>query len=154
MPSASADRRASGLVPGPLLYVATGFPGFADYSFSPVVGYLGVVVLIAALVLFRLTHRQLGRNWSVSLETRSGHKLVTDGLYAYVRHPMYSSFFLSAVAQLLLLPNWIAGPIGLVGISLLFGFRVGREEQLMVETFGEDYRAYMRRTARILPGIF
>ncbi len=138
----------------PLLYVATGIPGFADYGFSPVAGWLGVVALLGALVLFRVTHKQLGRNWSVTLDTRSGHELVTSGLYAYVRHPMYSSFFLSAVAQLLLLPNWIAGPVGLVGIGLLFAFRVGREEQLMIETFGDDYRAYMRRTARIVPGLF
>jgi protein-S-isoprenylcysteine O-methyltransferase Ste14 len=58
------------------------------------------------------------------------------------------------VAQLLLLPNWIAGPAGLIGFGILFFFRVGREEQMMLETFGEDYRAYMQRTARLIPGIY
>jgi protein-S-isoprenylcysteine O-methyltransferase Ste14 len=138
----------------PLVYVATGFPAGTDYPLAPVQGVLGAAALVASLILFRVTHKQLGQNWSVSLDTRQGHELVTDGLYAWVRHPMYSSFFLSAVAQLLLLPNWIAGPAGLIGIGLLFGFRVKREEQLMIETFGEAYRAYMRRTARIVPGVY
>lgn len=138
----------------PLFYVLTGQPAFADYVFQPPMAWLGLLVLVLALVLFRLTHKQLGRNWSVSLETRTEHALVTDGLYAYVRHPMYSSFLLSAVAQLLLLPNWIAGPAGLVGIGVLFFSRAGREERLMIDTFGDQYRAYMRRTARIVPWLY
>jgi protein-S-isoprenylcysteine O-methyltransferase Ste14 len=138
----------------PLVYVATGWPALAEYPFHPLQAWTGVVALVAALVLFRLTHAQLGRNWSISLETRSQHSLVTRGLYGYVRHPMYSSFLLSAVAQVLLLPNWAAGPAGLVGIAVLFFFRVGREEALMTETFGEDYRAYMRTTARIIPWLY
>mgnify|MGYP000513046410 CR=1 FL=1 len=138
----------------PAIYAITGEPSFADYGFNPWQAWLGVVVLIGALALFRVTHKQLGRNWSISLETRSEHKLVTDGLYGYVRHPMYSSFFLSAVAQLLLLQNWIAGPIGLIGMGLLFFLRVPREEKVMTETFGDEYRAYMKRTARIIPWIY
>ena len=138
----------------PLLYVATGRPVLAEYPFHSLQAWLGLVALVAALVLFRLTHVQLGRNWSISLETRTQHSLVTDGLYAYVRHPMYSSFLLSAVAQILLLPNWVAGPAGLVGFGVLFFFRVGREERLMIETFGENYQAYMRRTARIVPWLY
>jgi len=142
----------------PALYVAvsigTGEPVPADYPFYPLAGWLGLVALVGSLVLFRLTHKQLGRNWSVTLETRQEHKLVTDGLYAWVRHPMYTSFLLSAIAQLLLLPNWVAGPIGIVAFCILFVFRVGREEALMIETFGDGYRAYMRRTARIVPWVF
>jgi protein-S-isoprenylcysteine O-methyltransferase Ste14 len=142
----------------PLLYVAvslgTGAPVLGDYAFHPAQGWLGIVALVAALVLFRVTHKQLGRNWSVTLETRSGHKLVTDGVYAWVRHPMYSSFLLSAVAQALLLPNWIAGPVGLVAFGALFFYRAGREEALMIDTFGDDYRDFMLRTARIVPWVF
>lgn len=149
---------ASGQFIIPISYVAvsvgTGLPIPGDYPFHPVQGWLGVAALVAALVLFRMTHKQLGRNWSVTLETRADHGLVTDGLYAYVRHPMYSSFLLSAVAQALLLPNWIAGPIGLAAFAVLFFLRVGREEALMTETFGDRYRAYMSRTARIVPWVY
>jgi protein-S-isoprenylcysteine O-methyltransferase Ste14 len=138
----------------PAVYVLTGQPAFADYAFQPVLAWLGVVVLIASLVMFRVTHKQLGRNWSVTVETRTSHQLVTEGLYRYVRHPMYSSFLLFALAQALLLPNWIAGLAGLVGLGVLFFSRVGKEEALMAETFGAEYRAYMGRTARIVPWVY
>ena len=135
----------------PLGYVATGFPQIADYTFRPAQASAGVACAIAALVLFRLTHRALGRNWSISLEVREKHKLVTEGIYRRVRHPMYTAFWLWALAQALLLPNWIAGLSGLIGFGTLFFGRVKREEQLMLETFGEEYRTYMRRAGRILP---
>ena len=142
----------------PLAYVAvsllTGGPVIGDYPFHPLMGWLGMAALLAALVLFRITHKQLGKNWSVTLETRTEHQLVTDGVYAYVRHPMYSSFLLSAIAQALLLPNWIAGPAGLVAFAILFAWRVGREEALMIETFGESYANFMARTARIVPWLY
>lgn len=138
----------------PAVYVVTGFPAAADYPFHAAQGWLGLVVLVASLVLFRVTHRQLGMSWSVTLETRQDHRLVTEGVYAWVRHPMYSSFLIFAVAQALLLPNWVAGPAGLVGFGLLFFLRVPREEAMMAETFGRDYVAYAQRTARIVPWVY
>jgi protein-S-isoprenylcysteine O-methyltransferase Ste14 len=145
---------ASGLLVVPLIYVFSDQPRFANYPFHSWQAWLGGAVFLAALWLFRRTHRDLGRNWSVTLEVRERHALVTNGVYSRVRHPMYSAFWLWALAQALLLPNWIAGPAGLVGFGTLFALRVRREEQLMIETFGEDYRRYMARTSRILPGIY
>ncbi|MFG1344965.1 protein-S-isoprenylcysteine O-methyltransferase [Xanthobacter autotrophicus DSM 431] len=138
----------------PALYAATSFPRFASYPISPVQVVAGVLVFAASLWLFWRTHRQLGRYWSVTLEIKAEHKLITSGVYARVRHPMYSAFFLWAVAQALLLPNWIAGPAGLIGFGTLFFFRVGREEQMMREAFGAEYAAYEKRTKRIIPCIY
>lgn len=138
----------------PFFYVISGRPRFADYTFQPILAWLGLILFVGSLWLFYRVHRELGRNWSDSLEVREQHALVTDGLYRYVRHPMYSAFFMWALAQALLLPNWIAGPAGLVGFGTLFLFRVGREEQMMLQSFGDDYRAYMKRTARLIPGIY
>ena len=137
----------------PIAYVFTGFPEFADRGFVPALAWLGLLPALGSLWLFWRTHRDLGRNWSVSLEVRDKHELVTDGVYRYVRHPMYSAFFLWALAQLLLLPNWAAGLSGLVGFGILYSFRVGREERLMLEAFGDEYRAYMTRTSRIVPWV-
>ena len=135
----------------PLIYIATAIPRFAAYTFHPVQAWLGVLFAIAALVMFQLTHRALGRNWSISLDVREGHQLITDGIYRRVRHPMYSAFWLWAVAQALLLPNWVAGFAGLVGFGTLFFGRVAREERMMLETFGDSYREYMGRTGRLFP---
>jgi protein-S-isoprenylcysteine O-methyltransferase Ste14 len=138
----------------PFIYVTTHFPRFADYPFTPVLSYLGIAVDVICLWMFHRTHRDLGENWSVSLDLRERHTLVTRGIYALVRHPMYSGFWLMALAQVLLLPNWIAGPAGLVGFGILFFGRVRREEEMMISAFGDEYRAYMGRTARIIPWIY
>ena len=145
---------ATGLGVLPFIYVVSDAPRFANYPFRPWQAWIGAAVFAASLWLFHRTHKDLGRNWSVTLEVRDQHTLVTSGVYSRVRHPMYSAFWLWALAQALLLPNWIAGPAGLIGFGTLFLLRVGREEALMIETFGDDYRRYMARTARILPGIY
>jgi protein-S-isoprenylcysteine O-methyltransferase Ste14 len=155
------DRRESsllaiaviGLFVIPALYVLTGFPASFDRPFLPAIAWLGTATMTAALWLFRRSHVDLGRNWSISLEVREQHALVKTGIYRFIRHPMYSSFFLLGLAQLLLLPNWFAGVAGLAGAGILFAFRVRREEQMMLQSFGDDYQAYMTQTKRIVPWV-
>ena len=144
----------AGLFAIPFAYALTDQPTFAGYPFHPLQAWLGVAVLIGAMALFRRTHRDLGRAWSVTLEIRQEHRLVSHGIYARLRHPMYAAFWLWALSQALLLPNWIAGLSGLIGFGTLFFSRVGHEEQMMLERFGDEYREYMRRTKRIVPGIY
>jgi protein-S-isoprenylcysteine O-methyltransferase Ste14 len=148
----SASLAGLGVVP--VIYLLTGEPRFANYMPSFLQSVVGVLTLAGALILFHLTHKQLGRNWSVTLNTRKSHKLIDTGLYAYIRHPMYSAFWLLALAQALLLPNWVAGLAGPIGWGTLFFLRVGREEELMIDTFGEEYRRYMARTKRVVPGLY
>ena len=145
---------ATGLGIVPALYVFTDALRFADYPIQIWQPVLGAVLFAGALYLFRRTHKDLGRNWSVTLEVREQHALVTEGIYKSVRHPMYSAFWLWAVAQAVLLPNWVAGFAGIVGFGTLFFLRVGKEEAMMLATFGDSYRSYMQRTWRVLPGVF
>lgn len=143
-----------GLVVMPIAWRLDVFNGFADRGQSvPVLG-LGVLTGIVFLWLFRRSHKDLGRNWSVTLEVREGHQLVTGGVYAHVRHPMYASFLLWGLAQALLIPNWIAGLSGLIAVLALYAVRQSREEAMMRQTFGADYDAYCARTKRLIPGIF
>jgi protein-S-isoprenylcysteine O-methyltransferase Ste14 len=144
----------TGMFVAPAIYVLTGEPRFASYPFQPLLAWLGTATFASALWLFHRTHKELGRNWSVTLEIRDRHALITDGVYRRIRHPMYAAFWLWALAQALLLPNWIAGPAGLVGFGTLFFLRIGREERLMEETFGDEYRRYAARTGRIIPKLF
>jgi protein-S-isoprenylcysteine O-methyltransferase Ste14 len=141
-----------GVIPG--IYAATGQPKIADYTFNPALAWLGAAMFAASLALFYVVHRDLGRSWSVTLELRDDHALITHGVYRWVRHPMYSAFWLWAIAQALLLPNWIAGLAGLVGFGTLYFCRVGYEERMMLDGFGDSYRQYMARTKRIIPGIY
>ena len=144
----------SGLFVVPLVWVASCAPRAADYAFQPLLAWCGTAVFAASLFLFYRTHRDLGRAWSVTLELRQKHAVVTHGVYRHVRHPMYSAFWLWAIAQALLLPNWVAGFAGLVGFGTLFFGRVGREEAMMAERFGDDYADYMARTKRVVPKVY
>jgi protein-S-isoprenylcysteine O-methyltransferase Ste14 len=142
---------ATGLGILPALFVFSDILRFADYPIQFWQPWLGLLVFVFALWMFRKTHVQLGRNWSVTLEVRVDHSLITDGVYAHVRHPMYTAFWLWALAQAILLPNWIAGFAGILGFGTLYLFRVRREEAMLLETFGDEYRDYMRRTGRVIP---
>jgi Isoprenylcysteine carboxyl methyltransferase (ICMT) family len=73
------------------------------------------------------------------------------GVYRSVRHPMYASMWLWGVAQTMLLQNRVAGFSSLALFLPLYLPRVPREEQVMVEEFGDEYRSYMSQTGRIIP---
>lgn len=135
----------------PLIYSTTGWLNIANYSLPVWLRWLGLLLMAAALLVFWRAHVDLKSNWSPSLEIRADHSLVTSGIYAYIRHPMYASQWLWVIAQCLLLPNWLAGPANLLFFIPFYILRVRAEEQLMQQTFGEAYNAYMRRTGAVLP---
>ena len=135
----------------PLLYVFTPLLSFADYSSPLWIGVTGAVLLVVGDWVFWKAHKDLGRNWSPILEIREGHTLITTGIYAHIRHPMYSSLWLLVIAQAMLLPNWVAGMSGLVPFAILYFQRVAKEERMMKEEFGSEYEQYLKRTGRVLP---
>jgi protein-S-isoprenylcysteine O-methyltransferase Ste14 len=144
----------SGLGILPIIYLWTGLFGFAGRAASWPLVALGALSAAGALALFVLTHKALGKLWSVSLELKQGHSLVTHGIYTILRHPMYSAFWLMALAQALFLANWIAGLSGLLGFGYLFFSRIGPEERMMEAAFGDSYRAYQKRSWRIIPHVW
>jgi len=135
----------------PLLNIFTRWLSLADFGLPTWIGWVGVVTFTFALWLLWRSHADLGRNWRVTTEITEGHKLVTSGVFRYIRHPMYSAHFLWGIAQALLIHNWIAGLVSLVVMLPMYLLRVRREEQMMLEQFGEEYRLYMKRTGRIIP---
>jgi protein-S-isoprenylcysteine O-methyltransferase Ste14 len=138
----------------PLIWIASPLLSFGDYSLRPVPFVAGVMCFVVGLRLFHRSHADLGTNWSITLQVRENHRLVMDGVYQRVRHPMYSALFLYSVGQLLVLPNWVAGPSYLVTFGILFALRLRAEERMLVEEFGAAYEAYMARTKRLVPGVW
>lgn len=138
----------------PVLYLWTGLLDFADRGASWFVFAAGLVLGAGALAMFVLTHKALGKLWSVSLQIKQSHRLVTEGVYEKLRHPMYTGFWLMASAQALFLANWAAGLSGMIGFGFLFFSRIGPEEEMMEAAFGEDYRSYRKRSWRIIPHVW
>ena len=112
--------------------------------------WLGVCVGILSLPFLTWVQHILGKHWSPSLELLEEHTLVTGGPYRWIRHPMYTVhlvYFFTWVlvsANLLLLINY------LLTIILIFA-RIPKEEQMLLDQFGDEYRAYTKRTGRLLP---
>jgi protein-S-isoprenylcysteine O-methyltransferase Ste14 len=135
----------------PLVYVFSSLLDFANYQLPEWTGWLGAVLFAAAIWLLWRSHVDLGRNWTPTLAIRDDHRLVTDGVFKYIRHPMYAAHLLWAVAQVLMLHNWIAGFSLLVVTVPQYLSRVNSEEQMLLEQFGEQYKNYMQKTGRIIP---
>jgi protein-S-isoprenylcysteine O-methyltransferase Ste14 len=123
----------------PMIFLTTSLLDWASYRSPVLATWLGAFVLIGGLCL------------SVSLDLYREHKLVTSGVYRLIRHPMYASFFAMAIAQVLLLSNWVAGWSALVATFVLYTVRKPHEEAMMIEGFGEEYHRYMRRSGSVLP---
>ncbi len=135
----------------PLIYIFTSWLNFANYSLPDVLGWLGAAIFVAALWLLWRAHKDLGLNWSPTLQITQEHKLITQGVYHFIRHPIYAAMWLWGLAQVLLLQNWIAGPATLLFYGIVYFRRTPREEQMMIDRFGDEYRVYMRQTGRVIP---
>lgn len=142
---------ALGMIVLPLVYVLTSWLDWADYELPAWAGLVGSVLYGLAMLLLWRSHADLGPSFSPKLAIMDEHVLVTRGVYRQVRHPMYAAHLLWALAQPLLLWNWIAGFGMLVFTVPLLIYRIPQEEQMMLEQFGAAYRVYMARTGRLLP---
>jgi protein-S-isoprenylcysteine O-methyltransferase Ste14 len=135
----------------PLVYIFSDWLSFADYSLPDWFGFVGITLALVAVWVIWRAHADLGKSWSPSLEVTQEQKLITNGIYQHLRHPIYTAMWLFMIAQALLLHNWLAGPVGLVTFLPIYFLRVPREEQMMIDQFGDEYRAYMREVGRFLP---
>jgi protein-S-isoprenylcysteine O-methyltransferase Ste14 len=134
-----------------LLYVFTPLLQPLSFSAPPVLRWLGGALAAAGTVLFARTHRALGKQWSTTLEIRERHRLVSDGPYAVVRHPMYSALFLVAIGVGLLSANWlvlIARPFALVALAAV---RNPSEERLLRDHICGAWDRYRERTGAWIP---
>jgi protein-S-isoprenylcysteine O-methyltransferase Ste14 len=138
----------------PLVYIFSSVLDFADYDLPGWLGWIGAGLFALAIWLLWRSHADLGRNWTPTLGIRDEHTLVTQGIYGYIRHPMYAAHLVWGIAQVLMLPNWIAGYSLLIFTLPQYLLRMGAEERMMLEQFGQEYQDYMQKTGRIVPRLF
>jgi protein-S-isoprenylcysteine O-methyltransferase Ste14 len=132
-------------------YFLTPWVDFARFPCPDWLRWSGAVISIAGICFFGWTHQVLGNNWTAVLAISQKHQLVTDGPYRFVRHPMYSAFYLIGFGFLLLSANWLMGLIYLGTLTIMYLARVEKEEAMMLEHFGEPYQAYLQTTGRLMP---
>lgn len=136
------------------LFVYMFYPRLLAWAVIPLpvwAQWLGAGLSLSVLPLIFWVQRSLGVNFSSTLHVRDEHTLVTHGPYRWVRHPMYSVFFIQSIGFLLLTSNLLIGGVYLVALTLIVVTRIQHEETAMLEKFGPSYREYMARTGRFLP---
>lgn len=115
--------------------------------------WTGVGVALLGFALLQWAQNTLGKNWSDTPRMMKEQSLVTSGPYQFIRHPIYTAFLLILGSTLLISANWMIG-LAWIGMPVLeIASRIGFEENLMLEYFGDQYREYMKRTGRLLPRI-
>jgi protein-S-isoprenylcysteine O-methyltransferase Ste14 len=120
-----------------------------SYPAGPVLSSISLLLIVGGVgfSIFALAH--LGRSFSLMAEAR---RLVTDGPYAAIRHPLY----LGEAASMLGLTLQYLSPLAFAVMAIQFGLQLVRmknEEQVLASLFGE-YEAYRIRTARLVPGLY
>ncbi len=110
----------------------------------------GVFLSFGGILMLVLTHRVLGIHWSTTLQIKEGHTLITTGPYSLIRHPMYTSLSIIFVGLAIVSSFW---PLWILTLlMIIFFFRiVRREEDMMIDEFGDAYISYIERTGRYLP---
>jgi len=112
--------------------------------------WLGVVAGTLCVALMYWTLSALGKNLTDTVVTRSQATLVTHGPYRWVRHPFYVTAALLMTAVTVVAANWLIG-LASLSVLVLLAVRTPKEEQKLIERFGESYRNYMLRTGRYFP---
>jgi protein-S-isoprenylcysteine O-methyltransferase Ste14 len=123
---------------------------WARFPLPDPVRWAAVAVAVSLILVFYWIFVSIGNNISPTQATRANHQLVTHGPYRWVRHPLYSAGFLMAVCLTLITALWWLAVAMLAPLTILF-LRTAKEEANLIETFGDEYRQYMKRTGRFFP---
>lgn len=119
---------------------------------TPAFRWVGIALIVIGFAITVWARLVLGRNWSATVTVKENHELITRGPYRIVRHPIYSGLLLAIIGSAL--PREDLRAVAAV-LVFLFGMlrKAGIEEGRMIATFGDEYRAYRRRTKAIIPYI-
>jgi protein-S-isoprenylcysteine O-methyltransferase Ste14 len=121
---------------------------------TEIFGWIGVAIDLLGIAFAIWARIVLGRNWSgLIMGVKEGHELVQKGPYAIVRHPIYTGFLLAIFGTTLTLGTF-ASYVGFVAGAIALVTRIGLEERLMREQFGDSHDAYRRRTKKLIPFVW
>jgi protein-S-isoprenylcysteine O-methyltransferase Ste14 len=124
---------------------------WAEFDLPEWIQWIGFIMGITSIPLLVWVHNALGINFSGILHIRDEHTLVTNGPYKYIRHPMYTVFYIFEISILFLTKNLFLGSIFLILQTVVVAARIKKEEAVMIEKFGDSYLEYMKHTGRFLP---
>lgn len=114
----------------------------------------GILLMIVGVAFRWYAIRVLGRYFSVVVTVQREHRIIDHGPYRLIRHPSYSGTLITILGYGLALGNGLSLGVMLACGFSMYAYRVAVEERALVDSLGERYRAYMKRTKRFIPWIF
>jgi protein-S-isoprenylcysteine O-methyltransferase Ste14 len=127
--------------------------GWASMRLPLWLRWAGVVPAVTGFAVLHWAQSALGTSWSIQPLLLENQRMVAAGPYRWVRHPMYAGVLLAHASLFLLSANWCVGVLWLGTSAWQFAARMPIEEALMMDRFGEAYRAYARARGRLLPRV-
>lgn len=141
------------LSPAAPLGVLLGWPGATLLLEAPSLHVLGAVLALVGTLGALAAQLSMGDSWRIGVDDAETTRLVTDGLFAWVRNPIFSFMTLSVVGLVLLVPcalSLAAAGLTILGIELQVR---GVEEPYLLKTHGEEYAQYVGTVGRFVPGV-
>ncbi len=132
-----------------LVHLLWGSPSIAGVVAVPALNIVGLVAAASGAALAIWARLYLGRNWGMPMAVKERPALVSNGPYAYIRHPIYAGILLALLGSGLIIWWWLV--VFAWTLAHFVGFAVGGEEQLMLKEFPDTYPAYKARTRRLIP---
>ena len=120
-----------------------------EFFHSEIIAWIGVFFCLAGLSLLLWSLVSFGQSFRVGIDTEHPDKLITTGVFAFSRNPIYTAFALILLGQFLIFPNWIILIYTVAG-AWLFHRQVLREEDYLKQHYGREYLAYSNRVRRYI----
>jgi protein-S-isoprenylcysteine O-methyltransferase Ste14 len=114
---------------------------------------VGIGLMMLGLTINRLAISALGKFWD-KLVIKEDHRLITEGIYAHIRHPIYSSYILLFMGYVVLFQAPISAMLFIAVLVVWYGSRISLEETMLIEKFGDAYRQYRTKTKRLFPFLY
>ena len=136
-----------------LALVYTLAPSWLEWAALPLpeaLRWFGVAIGVGSVLLLLWVHRTLGRNFAAPGMIQARQTLITAGPYQWIRHPMYTTFFIISLTFVLIAADGLIALLCLL-FGVLLPYIAQTDEQTLLEKFGDEYRDYMHRTGRFLP---
>ncbi|MHA2339062.1 MAG: methyltransferase family protein [Candidatus Hodarchaeales archaeon] len=115
---------------------------------------LGSIIIIIGGIITLISRIQLERFASGVLMIQEDHKLITTGIYKYIRHPIYTGGLLQALGLYLAFHSIIITILALIIFFWLYHSRAQYEEQILEEEFGDEFRNYKKNSKKMIPFIY
>ncbi len=118
---------------------------------NDILSVIGLIVYFFTVAMLVFSRINLGKQATGILVIRDTHELITNGIYKYVRHPIYGSAIFGIVGFILITQSVLVSTVSFVVYFKILNDRALYEEELLIKEFGDEYKEYMKKSKKFIP---